>query len=162
MFDVSKREPPFSEWFPWKPLIFLDFLLAEVALQQAFESLAMAGLVARHPKSLGNVSFASFGGSGHKMPCGLGCSCTVSWMAADWNSDISLLTTTLHVRTNDWRRITTWVQLMQEFDNWRMETGHIASVSVWMVRRSRSEDQPTVKANPWKQKPMPSGPEKRQ
>ena len=41
-------------------------LLAEVALEQALKSLAVAGLVAGHPKSLGNVSFASFGGSGHK------------------------------------------------------------------------------------------------
>lgn len=28
--------------------------------------------VAGHPKSLGNVSFASFGGSGHKSPAALG------------------------------------------------------------------------------------------
>ena len=47
-FLAQKREPPFVGVIPLKSLILLDFLLAEVALQQAFESLAVAGFVAGH------------------------------------------------------------------------------------------------------------------
>ena len=68
---------------PVKALFLLDFLLAEVAVQQTLERLAVMGFVACAIQALGQCVLRLQRRLRPQKPYGLGCSCTVLQRIAD-------------------------------------------------------------------------------